>query len=71
MNVLRLGVFLILSLMSGVVYAQTGKPIRGIVTDGSSGQPIEFSTIVVLNASVTKGTMTDSIGEFVIENITI
>ena len=48
MNVLKLGVFLILSLTFGAVYAQTGKPIRGIVTDGSSGQPITEAPDILL-----------------------
>lgn len=51
--------------------AQTGKHIRGIVIDNSSGEPLEASTVVVHSVNPPRGVMTDSKGEFVIENLPV
>ena len=46
--------------------------ISGIITDNQMKKPVEFATIVVQNKnddSVVEGTITDSTGKFIIENI--
>lgn len=52
------------------LYGQTGKPIRGIVIDNASGQPLP-ATVVVLNTNPQKGVMCDVEGNFFIESLPI
>lgn len=51
--------------------AQTGKPIRGIVTDNASGEPLPSVTIQIINSNPPKGAMTDLEGNFSIENLPV
>ena len=62
---------LLLILFSLNLSAQTGKPIRGIVTDNASEKALEFATVSIINLNPPIGAMTDSLGEFVIEKLPI
>jgi len=57
----------------------TGKPnkgksvqtIRGLVTDASSGLPLSYATVVLMNTNPLKGSPTDSLGRFHINKVPI
>ena len=51
--------------------AQPAGNIRGVVTDGASGQTIPNVTVVVVNSSPVIGTVTDSAGQFRLNNLPI
>ncbi len=67
--------FLFVILLSSIsfsanMYAQDGKPvqtIRGVVTDQTSGTPLPFATVVLLDLPQ-MGTTTDDEGKFAINN---
>lgn len=63
-------IFLILFGSTGL-YAQTGKPIRGIVTDNASGEPLPSVTIQIINSDPPKGTVTDTEGNFSIGDLPV
>ena len=71
MNASKLIMTLFFSIISFTMFAQTGKPIRGIVIDNSSGELLEASTVVVLNINPQRGVMTDFDGEFFIDKLPI
>lgn len=61
---------MLICLLSGqFIYSQSH--ISGIVIDGTSSYPIQFANIALLNRDSTfvKGTATDSVGYFVMENM--
>ena len=61
------------SLLSGSLFAQDNLPvslIRGVVTDGASGQPIPYATITV-NAQPPVGTVSDSAGHFRVDRLPV
>jgi hypothetical protein len=45
--------------------------IRGIITDGASGQPVPYTTITVLNAQPPVGAVSDSAGRFRVEKLPV
>jgi hypothetical protein len=51
--------------------AQPSGNIRGIVTDGASGQTIPFVSVMVLNTNPVIGTVTDSTGHFRLNNLPV
>jgi hypothetical protein len=71
MKLLRTLTFLLFAIISFTVMAQTGKPLRGIVMDNASGEPLSFVTIVVLNSNTPKGTTTEEDGTFSLENLPV
>jgi uncharacterized membrane protein len=55
----------LIALMPSVfLMAQPVGNIRGIVTDGASGQSLSYVTVVVANSNPIIGTTTDSEGHF-------
>ena len=69
----KITIFFSFLLFSSLVYAQqTGSEIVGLVVDKPTKNPVEFSNIELLKASdssVVKGTVTDSRGKFLLEQI--
>ena len=51
--------------------AQPSGNIRGIVTDGASGQTIPFATVIVVHSNPIIGTTTDAEGNFRLNNLPI
>jgi hypothetical protein len=51
--------------------AQPAGNIRGIVTDGASGQALPYVTVVVLRSNPPVGTITDSAGYFRLNNLPV
>ena len=51
--------------------AQPAGNIRGVVTDGASGQTIPYATVIVVNSNPVIGTTTDSTGQFRLNNLPI
>jgi len=47
------------------------RAIRGVVTDVDSEAPIPFASVVVLNTSPQEGTITDSLGNFRIDDVRV
>jgi len=77
-NTFKLYFYFILLLGINTAYSQTNKPqnikyqIKGIVTDSSSGKPIEFASFSIINPKTQKminGGITNVNGNFTIENI--
>ncbi len=64
-------IFLFFSLFgSGAIYAQQpAQTIRGIVIDNAANTPLSSVSIVILN--IDKGTTTDSLGNFKLQNINV
>ncbi len=61
-----------LLIVSITSYAQTGvQNIRGVVRDGASDQPIVLATVVLLKSSEQVSTVTDSAGNFSLQNIPV
>jgi TonB-dependent SusC/RagA subfamily outer membrane receptor len=60
---------LVLSLLPGVVAAQTGGTIRGRVTEGNSGAPIPDVTVTIESGASRLGGMTQANGEYSIANV--
>ncbi len=58
-------------LFSTTLQAQPLNSIRGIITDGASGQVLPYATIVVLNTNPPKGITTDSLGNFRLDNLSV
>jgi hypothetical protein len=54
-----------------VLTAQPVGNLRGIVTDGASGQTLPYVTVVVLNSNPIIGTITDSTGYFRLNNLPV
>lgn len=51
--------------------AQPAGNIRGVVTDGASGQALPYVSVVVLHSSPTVGTTTDEEGHFRLNNLPV
>lgn len=47
-----------------LTWGQQNESIRGMVIDKSSGQPIEYATVITLESPVQVGAVTDSLGYF-------
>jgi outer membrane receptor protein involved in Fe transport len=61
------------AMFSGNTFAQSSASIIGYVVDAQTSMPVEFATISLLAAedsTVLSGTITDSTGKFLLENIT-
>ena len=71
MNVLKLGLFFILSLMFGAMSAQTSKPIRGVILDSSSGEILSWASVSITNINPPRGVMSDSLGNFIFDKLPI
>ncbi len=64
--------FILLNVHSfGILCGQSSQNIRGIVYDKQSNIPIEYATVAVLNSKVPLGVGTDSLGQFIIQNVPI
>ena len=61
----------IISIYPALLTAQPAGNIRGVVTDGASGQTIPDATIVIINSNPVIGTTTDSAGHFRLNNLPI
>ncbi|WP_158860833.1 TonB-dependent receptor [Lunatibacter salilacus] len=51
------------------LYAQITQTIKGTVIDKSSGFPLPYANVIVLDTSPLQGTSTDSLGVFTIQNV--
>ena len=51
--------------------AQPAGNIRGIVTDGASGQPLPYVTVIILNSDLPTGTTTDESGNFRLNSLPV
>ena len=71
MNPLRTLILLLLVTIRLTTMAQTGKPLRGIITDNASGEPLPYVTIVVLASGIPKGTTTQADGTFCLDNLPV
>jgi hypothetical protein len=61
-------------LLSGSLFAQNSQPvslIRGVVTDGASGQPMPYVTVTILNVQPVVGDVSDSAGHFRIDKLPV
>ena len=58
--------FLILPLF---LQAQPSGNIRGVVTDGASGQALPYVSVIVLHSNPVVGTTTDEAGNFRLKNL--
>lgn len=64
----------ILSVFLSLIYVcinaqQVSQTIRGNVTDQSSGAPLSYAAVVLLNTNPPLGTVTDSLGNFYIKQV--
>lgn len=69
----RLLLFLVVFLSHLFVQGQNTlltQKVRGLVTDANSGYPIQYATVIVSDLTG-KGAVTDSLGQFVLEGITV
>ena len=65
-------IILLLALMQpALLMAQPAGNIRGIVTDGASGQPLPYVTVAIINSDLVTGTTTDSQGQFRLSNLPV
>lgn len=51
------------------LHAQSTQTIRGTVVDKSSGSPIAFVNVIILDTSPLQGAVTDTLGVFTIQNV--
>jgi len=58
-------------MLSQIIQAQPSGNIRGIVTDGASGQRLSYVSVVALNTNPSVGTISDSMGYFRLNNLPI
>ena len=64
-------IVLIALMYSGLLAAQPVGTIRGVVTDGASGQILPYASIVVLHSNPAIGTIADSAGYFRLNNLPV
>ena len=61
-------IFVFLTLIKSLAQ-QPIQTIRGIVIDNASNTPLPFATVIILNTDPLIGTITDSQGNFILNNI--
>jgi len=61
----------VILMIPSLSFGQTGKPIRGVVVDNASGEPLIAATIVILNTEIPIGVITDVDGNFSIESLPV
>jgi len=61
-------IFVFLTLIKSLAQ-QPIQTIRGIVTDNASNAPLPFATVIILNTNPLIGTITDSQGNFILNNV--
>lgn len=71
MNTIKFLSILFFSCISIAAYSQTGKPLRGMIIDNASGEPLSYVTIVILNSDTPQGTTTQEDGTFSLENLPV
>ena len=64
-------IVLLTGLCPALLIAQPAGNIRGIITDGASGQALPFVSVIVLNSNPVIGTTADSTGYFHINNLPV
>jgi len=57
--------------LSATLFAQTGKPLRGIIVDQASGETLPSVSITLLNSAHSHGVISDDEGNFSIENLPV
>jgi len=62
---------LIALLYPTLIIAQPVGNIRGVVTDGASGQPLPFVSVIITNSNPVIGTTTDEQGNFTLSNLPV
>lgn len=67
----RISATLILVFCCQVLFSQPTQIIKGSVVDDASGQPIPYASIVILNTEPLLGTVSDSIGNFLIARVQV
>ena len=67
----KTSIILVMWLLSARLVAQPAGNIRGIVTDGASGQALPYVTVIVTNSNPVIGTTTDSEGHFRLNSLPV
>jgi hypothetical protein len=62
---------LAMMMQSAIQSAQPAGNIRGVVTDGASGQALPYVSVVVLQSNPAKGTVTDEEGRFNLNGLAV
>jgi hypothetical protein len=71
-RLLHLSISVFLLVIVNFTYAQQPvQTIRGIVNDNFSNAPIAFANVIVLNSSPVIGAITDSLGNFVLQDVPV
>ena len=69
---IKIGLIGLIALIQPVLLmAQPAGNIRGVVTDGASGQVLQYVSVVVLNSNPAIGTTTDAEGNFSLNNLPV
>ncbi len=71
MNVIKLCSLFFIICFSCPAFSQTGKPLRGTVTDAASGETLPAVTLTVRNPNVSKVVISDLEGNFTFENLPV
>lgn len=65
----KLSIFLFPILFFTTSLAQSGQAIKGFVTDRNSSSPLPYAQVTIPNSNPFMGTVTDSIGAFLLQNV--
>lgn len=71
MNLKPLLVFILILSTPAILFGQAGKPIRGIIVDNASGEPLISATVSTINTDSPQGVLTDAEGNFSLESLPV